>query len=133
MKPLILAVEDNKAMRYLLQTIFSKKYHVVTAADAASAMYWLSKKKFPDVIIASAQLADVDDWELIANLKNSVLYKDIPTVVLSSFENEATEKYCSIYKVTKFFRKPFNPISLVEAIQELTDSKKPIGTTQVKS
>ena len=133
MKPLILAVEDNKAMRYLLHTIFSKKYQVVTAADAASAMYWLSKKKFPDVIIASAQLPDVDDWELVANLKNSVLYKDIPAIVLSSFENDLTKKYCNIYKVAKFFRKPFNPISLVEAIEALTGSKKPIDLTQVKS
>jgi CheY-like chemotaxis protein len=128
----MLAVDDNKAMRYLLQTIFSKRYNVVTAADAASAMYWLSKKKFPDVIIANAQLSDVDDWEFIANLKNSALYRDIPTVVLSSFENEATERYCSDYKVTKFFRKPFNPISLINAVEELTGRVQPISVSHAK-
>lgn len=126
MKPLLLAIDDNQAMRYLLQTIFSKKYQIVTAADAASAMYWLAKKKFPDVIIASAQLSDIDGWDFIANLKNSVLYRDIPTIVLSSIENDNTKKYCDQYNISQFFCKPFNPLSLVKTIEGLTSGNRSI-------
>jgi len=119
MKPLILAVDDSKAMRYLLQTVLGKKYQVVTAPDASSAMYWLSQKNFPNVILANAQLRDTADWEFVAYLKNSFLYKDIPAVVLSSLEQEDVEQKCTQFNVEQFFLKPFNPVSLVEAVDKL--------------
>lgn len=118
-KPVILAVDESKAIRFLLQTIFGKKYHVVTAADASSAMYWLSKKNFPDVILTDARLPDAGKWEFVANLKNSYLYKDIPAVVLSSLSKEETEEKCTLYNVEQFFLKPFNPEYLIEAVDEL--------------
>lgn len=119
MKPLILAVDDSKAMRYLLQTVLGKRYQVVTAPDASSAMYWLSQKNFPDVILANAQLRDTVDWEFVDYLKNSFLYKDIPAVILSSLEKEEVEQKCMQYKVEQFFLKPFNPLSLVETVDKL--------------
>jgi FOG: CheY-like receiver len=119
MKPLILAVDDSKAMRYLLQTVLGKKYQVVTAPDASSAMYWLSQKNFPDVILANAQLRDTVDWEFVDYLKSSFLYKDIPTVILSSLDKDEVEQKCMQYKVEQFFLKPFNPVSLLEAVDKL--------------
>jgi CheY-like chemotaxis protein len=119
MKPLILAVDDSKAMRYLLQTVLGKKYQVVTAPDASSAMYWLSQKNFPNVILANAQLRDTVDWEFVAYLKSSFLYKDIPAVILSSLEKEEVEKKCAQFNVEQFFLKPFNPVSLVETVDKL--------------
>jgi CheY-like chemotaxis protein len=119
MKPLILAVDDSKAMRYLLQTVLGKKYQVVTAPDASSAMYWLSQKNFPDVILANAQLRDTVDWEFVDYLKSSFLYKDIPAVILSSLEKDEVEQRCNQYKVEQFFLKPFNPVMLVETVDKL--------------
>jgi FOG: CheY-like receiver len=119
MKPLILAVDDSKAMRYLLQTVLGKRYQVVTAPDASSAMYWLSQKNFPDVILANAQLRDTADWEFVEYLKSSFLYKDIPAVILSSLEKDEVEQKCMQYKVDQFFLKPFNPVSLLETVDKL--------------
>src|SRR5438105_13358503 len=102
MKPLILAVEDSKAMRYLLQTVLGKKYQVVTAPDASSAMFWLSQKNFPNVILANTQLHDTVDWEFVAYLKNSYLYNDIPTIVLSSLGREEVEKKCAQFNIEQF-------------------------------
>lgn len=119
MKRIILAVDDSKAMRYLLQTVLGKKYEVVTAPDASSAMYWLSQKNFPNVIIANAQLRDTADWEFIAYLKSSFLYNDIPTILLSSLDKDEVEQKCSLYNVEQFFLKPFNPVMLLEMVDEL--------------
>ena len=125
MKPLILAIDDSKAIRFLLQTILGKKYQVVTAADAASAMFWLSKKNFPELILADAQLPDMENWELIANLKSSYIYREIPMVVISSLSMEHTESNCRQLGVDKFFLKPFNPIHLIETIDQLVSEKVP--------
>ena len=119
MRPIILAVDDSKAIRFLLQSIFGKKYQVVTAADASSAMYWLSRKELPQLIITDAQLPDVENWEFVANLKNSFLYQQIPSIVLSSLDAVETRSHCESYGIDHFFLKPFNPVEIMDLVDEL--------------
>ena len=82
MKRQILAIDDSKAIRFLLQTIFNKKYQVVAATEGYAAMHWLSKKNLPDIIIADPQLPDMQNWELIEYLTSSGVYGSIPVIVL---------------------------------------------------
>jgi CheY-like chemotaxis protein len=127
MKQKILAVDDSKAIRFLLQTIFAKKYEVITAADASSATYWLSRKNFPDLIISETSLPDVNEWEFISNLKNSFLFKDIPVIVLSSFAKNEVQKQCSKYEIKHFFTKPFNPVEIMETVDGLLFNEEKIS------
>ena len=124
MKKKILAIDDSKAIRFLLQTVLGKEYQVVTAPDGYAAMYWLSKKNLPDLIIADAQLPDMRDWELIEELSTSVMYKNIPVMVISSINKNETEAKCVEYGVQDYFLKPFNPVDLLEAVNKITVSKE---------
>ncbi len=123
MKKQILAVDDSKAIRFLLQTVLGKAYHVITVPDGCSAMHWLSKRNFPHLIIADPQLPDLENWELIQQLASSGIYKSIPVMVLSGLSVEETEEKCSTYKVHSYFRKPFNPVDLVNAVHTLIENK----------
>ena len=116
MKKHILAIDDSKAMRFLLQTVLGKDYQVITAPDGCSAMYWLSKRNLPDLIIVDAQLPDMQDWEMIEQFVSSGIYRDIPLIVLSSLDKGHTQAKCLEYGVSTWFTKPFNPIDLVEAV-----------------
>jgi len=120
MKKQILAIDDSKAIRFLLQTVLGKDYQVITAPDGCSAMYWLSKKNLPDLIIADAQLPDMENWELIEQLSISGLYRDIPMIVLSSLNKNETKAKCMQYGVAEHFTKPFNPIDLQEAVNKIS-------------
>jgi CheY-like chemotaxis protein len=92
MKKQILAVDDSKAIRFLLQTVLGKSYQVITVPDGCSAMHWLSKRNFPHLIIADPQLPDLENWELIQQLASSGIYKNIPVMVLSGLSAEETEQ-----------------------------------------
>lgn len=128
MKPIILAIDNNKAIRFLLQSVLGKNYQLVTVPDAASAMYFLSQKEFPALILADAKLPDTENWELLTNLRNSYIYRDIPTIVLSSLSMEQTMSNCKTLDIDKYFLKPFNPLHLVDAIEELLlASEKPVA------
>ena len=122
MKKQILAIDDSKAIRFLLQTVLGRDYQVVTVPDGYSAMYYLSHRAQPDLIIADPQLPDMEHWELIEQLASSGMYGDIPVVVLSGADVKETEAKCVEYGVLKYFMKPFNPVELVEAIQDLVSS-----------
>ena len=121
MKQQILAIDDSKAIRFLLQTVLGKQYQVVTAPDGCSAMYWLSKRNHPDVIILDAQLPDMENWEMIEQLSTSGIYRDIPLIVLSSLDKSETEARCMEYGIPAFFTKPFNPVDLVEMVNKLAN------------
>jgi CheY-like chemotaxis protein len=107
MKKKILAIDESKAIRFLLQTVLGQKHQVITAADGCSALYWLSKRNLPDVIIMDPQLPDMQDWELLEHLKSSGLYGDIPVIVLSSLDMSQTVLKCKEFEVTHFFPAAF--------------------------
>lgn len=123
MKKQVLAIDDSKAIRFLLQTVLGKDYQVITAPDGSSAMYWLSKKNLPDLIITDAQLPDMEAWELPEQLSTSGLYKDIPMIVLSSLPKNETASKCLQLGISESFTKPFNPIELLEAVNRMLQYK----------
>ena len=119
MKKQILAVDDSKAIRFLLQTVLGKDYQVITVPDGYSAMYYLTHRGQPDLIIADPQLPDMDNWELIQQLATSAMYGSIQIVVLSGLGEPETEARCTEFNVLRYFLKPFNPIDLMQLIDQL--------------
>jgi len=99
MKKQILAVDDSKAIRYLLQTVLGQDYHVVTVPDGFSAVYYLSNRSQPDLIIVDPQLPDMENWELIQQLSTSGMHGGIPVLVLSALGQQETELRCMEYGV----------------------------------
>ncbi|HEY4061619.1 MAG TPA: response regulator [Puia sp.] len=124
MKKRILAIDDSKAIRFLLQTVLGRDYEVITVPDGYSAMYYLSRRSLPHLIIADPVLPDMEDWELIHQLSSSGIYGDIPTIVLSGLDNSETEAKCLEYGVSKYFLKPFNPVELIGAISNVVKDGK---------
>jgi len=118
MKRRILAIDDSKAIRYLLHTLLSKHYQVITAADGCSAINWLSQNDLPDLIIADPQLPDMQNWELIEQLATSGLYGSIPIIVLSALDQSETSAKCEEFGLARFFTKPFNPINLIDEVHQ---------------
>jgi two-component system, chemotaxis family, chemotaxis protein CheY len=131
MKKQILAIDDSKAIRFLLQTVLGKDYTVVTAPDGCSAMYWLSKRNLPDLIITDAQLPDMQDWELIEQLASSGIYRDIPLMVISSLDKEQVNAKCQEFGVASNFTKPFNPVDLMNAVQKIINNDTKMASAYV--
>ena len=116
MKKHILVIDDSKAIRFLLQTVLGKDYRVITVPDGYSAIYYLSHRENPDLSIADPQLPDMENWELIQQLSMSGMYGTIPMIVLSALDNRETDARCLEFGVSRYFRKPFNPIELMETV-----------------
>jgi two-component system, chemotaxis family, chemotaxis protein CheY len=115
----ILAIDESKAIRFLLQTVLGQKYQVITAQDGCSALYWLSKRNLPDLIVVDPKLPDMQNWELLEHLTSSGLYGHIPIVVLSAIDKKETELKCKELGIKEYFQQPFSPVELEKAVDRL--------------
>ena len=124
MKMTILAIDESKAIRFLLQTVLGQKHQVITAQDGFSALYWLSKRNLPDLIIVDPKLPDMQNWELLEHLTSSGLYGHIPIVVLSAIDKKETEQKCKELGIKEYFQQPFSPVELEKAVERLLKYEK---------
>jgi two-component system, chemotaxis family, chemotaxis protein CheY len=115
----ILVIDDSKAIRFMLQTILRKHYKVTSVADGVSAMYCLRKNALPDLMIINPDLSDFPDWELIKYLQSSHFYSSVPMMVLSNQPENDTRVNSIKYGVVDFFLKPFNPLKLLESVDNI--------------
>jgi DNA-binding response OmpR family regulator len=119
MRKEILVIDDSKAIRFMLHTILRKHYKVTSVADGVSAMYCLRKNALPDLIILNPELTDFPDWELVKYMQSSHLYSSIPLLVLSNQPEEDIRVNSIKYGVVDFFQKPFNPLRLLESVDNI--------------
>jgi CheY-like chemotaxis protein len=111
----ILSVNGNRAMNYLLQTIFGKEYNFVPVTDVFQAMHQLRLNRKIWTLMVDLDFHPQQGWELIEHIKSSKLFC-IPVIVLATENTEILRQKCYEYEVDEIFFKPFNPVDLIAAI-----------------
>ena len=119
MRKEILVIDGNKAIRFLIQTIFKRYYKVVSVPYGVAAMQYLRRQAKPNLIIGSPELDDMGDWELIRHLSLSPFYNDIPLIVISSQPEDMLQANVMKYNAVDCFSKPFNPLKLIGTVDAL--------------
>lgn len=114
----ILSVNGNKAMNYLLQTIFEKEYRFIPAGDVFQGMHQLRNNKRIGALVVDLDTHPQQGWDMIEHIKSSRLYK-IPVIVLTTDNNDTLRQKCYELEVDEIFFKPFNPVDLIAAINSM--------------
>ena len=115
----VLVIEDDEPLCWLLEKILGKKYEVFVMNDGMEALSWLSSGNTADLIISDIRMPSLDGVQLLENLKQSGLYRDIPVIILSSFEDPRKRKECLDLGAVDYFIKPFEPQHLVSRVKEI--------------
>ena len=85
----VLIVEDDKAIREMLTTyLMSKTYAVIEAADGNQALEQLHKSSV-DLLLLDWMLPDVDGVDLIPQIREISVHKDLPILMLTAKAEEA--------------------------------------------
>jgi CheY-like chemotaxis protein len=124
MKRTVLVIDGSKAMRFLMQTVLGQGFQVVTASDATSALFWLSKNNTPDLIVVDPQLPDGADWEMVDFLSDSGMYRNIPMIVLSALDKHEVSFKCSEFGIAHFATKPFNPLDFLNLVHAVLEGER---------
>jgi two-component system chemotaxis response regulator CheY len=112
----VLVIEDDIPLCWLLEKILQNKYEVIIMSNGMEAWSWLSDGNIPDLIISDIKMPSLDGIELLENISTSGLFKNIPVIILSGFEDASKRKQCLDLGAFTYLVKPFEPQSLVAEV-----------------
>src|SRR6478735_8090032 len=113
---LVLIVDDDPSMRWLLKAILRSTYKVVSKNNGLEAFSWLSVQNIPDLIICDIRMPIMGGLEFLENLAISGLYKNTPIIMLTGFNDHGTRKRCLDLGAYDCLVKPFKPNELLDKI-----------------
>lgn len=113
----VLVIEDDSPLCWLLEKILHKKYEVIVMNNGMEAWAWLSDGNIPDLIVSDVKMPTLDGIELLENLRESGLFRDIPVLMLSGYEDSAKRKKCLDLGASNYLVKPFEPQFLLDEVQ----------------
>ena len=111
----ILIVDDEAAMRELLQLhLANQGYEVFAAEDAVVAGHLVLREK-PDLLIVDVHMPYMDGYEFVDALKKDPQTRDIPVVFLSTDDNVAAQ--ASRLGAAAYLPKPVMADRLLEVVR----------------
>lgn len=131
-KPLILIVDDEAGLRFLLQNRLEKKgFKVDFATDGVNAWSKLSQGLQPDMVVSDMKMPGMDGVELLRQVRTTSARKNLPFLFMTGFPEKRAEDEAKDLGCVEIFIKPFSYNSLVSRIEryfsEASAAQKPQG------
>ncbi len=120
----ILIVDDSITVRRVLSRLLQRHgIQTVTAKDGVEAMALIQHQR-PDLLLVDVEMPRMDGFELVAWLRSSSQWKDIPVMMITSRVGEQYRQRAESLGVLDYMSKPFQEDHLMERIQALFSSVK---------
>lgn len=112
--PIVLVVEDDKAIVHLLSTILdANDYRVVQVSTGREALSAISSH-CPDVVLLDLGLPDMDGVDIIKNVRQ---WSQVPIIVLSARNRERDKVEALDLGADDYVTKPFGTAELLARIR----------------
>jgi len=106
MKKCIYVVEDNPAIRDVIEFLLTEELYEVTACKNTQDFWKEMTSHLPDMVVLDIMLPDGNGIDICTQLKGSVKTHDIPVMMMSANNHlNAVKAKCS---AEDFINKPFD-------------------------
>jgi len=121
----VLLIEDDVLLCWLLEKILKDKFSVTVMNDGLQAWTWLCcSENIPDLIVSDLKMPSLGGLELLENLSNDEILKQVPVIIHSGYEDASKRKQCLDLGAFSYLVKPFEPEYLVSEVQRAIESRK---------
>ncbi|MCS6813576.1 MAG: response regulator [Cyanobacteria bacterium] len=126
--PRVVCIDDGLAVRTSIESILSQNgYEVATIGNPVKALSLLFQLK-PDLILCDIAMPDLDGYEICAMLRRSIMFRQIPIVMLTGKDGFIDRVKARMVGATDYLTKPFGKselLMLVEKYVGLGDPNRP--------
>lgn len=121
-KPLLLAIDDNPDILYLLYNLLSDEWNIITATDGETG-FKKAVEILPDLVISDIMMPGLPGTELCRRLKSEKATSHIPVMLLTArgMDSDKTEGYdCG---ADSYLTKPFDSQMLRSRCRNLLQNR----------
>ncbi len=115
----ILVVDDEMAIRMILESLLGDRFNVVCLENGEQALEWLQENRLPDCMILDLSMPGIDGFEVIRRMREDRSLAHVPVIVVSSKDSSADRIRCSKLGAHEYVVKPFRPAELEARIESL--------------
>ncbi len=120
MKPLILVIDDEEAIRlFLAATLEDENYEVITAATGGEGLE-LAKDRIPDLVLLDLMLPDMSGIQVLGGLKSSLPH--ICVVMITAYRETDTAVQAMKLDAFDYVNKPINLDRLMKVVAKALES-----------
>ena len=120
MQKSILIIDDEKSIRKILEIALEDDYRVILA-DSGDLGIELASKESPDLILLDHMMPGKDGVATLKELRQNESTKKVPIIFLTArVQTQEMDEYSRL-DVLGVLRKPFDPMTLGDQIEELLE------------
>lgn len=115
-------VDDEPDIRELVKKHLEAVGHSIIPAENGMKCLELLKDKNPDIIFMDIRMPELSGWEIIKEIRNKGLCKDIPIVMLTVEELTLAKVVKEdLEELTGYIEKPFSKTELIDTVEHVTE------------
>jgi CheY-like chemotaxis protein len=116
----ILVVEDQDSIRRMIEALIQARGYSVTAVSSGAKALDVAITDPPDLVLLDLMLpGQYDGFEVCQRLRKDPTTREVPVVIITAMDDEATRTRAKQAGATSFYTKPFSPIALLKEIERL--------------
>ncbi len=119
----VLVIDDEQIIRYLLDTLRSRKGYTVVLAESGKKGLELVRRANPDLIILDLKMPEMDGLTVLREIRTHDLQK--PVVILTGYKSADAEAQARELGVTEFISKEFSLHLLGDVLKRLLPNSDP--------
>lgn len=121
--PKVLLIDDEKDFTELTGTLLDFHEIEVDMINDPRLVEERLKDRHYDLIVTDLMMPNLNGFQLIDKIRKSEAYKNTPVLVLTAKPLTDEERKFLFQHNASFMTKPFEPLGLVEQIQDLVKAK----------
>lgn len=113
----VMIVDDNKEfLEELNETLALSGYEMVAVCDATKALE-VARTEKPDCIVVDLKMPGKSGFQLADELRRVSGFEGLPIIAMTGFFKDDYVPLMDVCGITKYLRKPFNPLDIITQIE----------------
>ena len=120
----ILITDDNRVNQLLLARGLEQRGHTVVFAEHGREALELLRQQHFDLMLLDVLMPELDGYQVLAELKNDPVLRDLPVIMTSSLDELDSVVKCVEMGAEDYLSKPINPVLLNARISASLEKKR---------
>ena len=121
----ILVVEDQDAIRRMLEALVSARGHEVIAVTNGAKAIEVVLTAAPNLVLLDLHLPGLfDGYEVCRRIRAHAGTQDVPIIIISARDDAESRQKANLAGATAYYGKPFSPTTLLKHIEKLSPPSK---------